>query len=298
MRGVRPDHVGLRGGDLLGRDAIAGLVNRHGGATVRRDALSEWLAGDSPGAAEVVNEIGDRLRSLLATLKDPATAEAATGARRTYLEVWRRMELVVVGGGLAKGTLGGLIAARAGAATGVRVVAARHPEWLPLIGTARSAGASDGRVVVVDGGQTSIKRGIAELRDGRVAGLVVLAPLPVGALSSSRLPAVVAREVTAMTQEHAASAGEVMFSVASYLEGGRPMRDLPSIYERLDPAAMHSEYGLNIRLLHDGTAAWRAGSSDVPSAVIMMGTWLGVGIGPHRAPLRPLAADFTVRVFA
>ena len=298
MRGVRPEHVGLNGGDLLGRDAIAGLVHLHGGGAVRSDALSDWLAGGAPGAAVVVDEMGDRLGSLLATLRDPATAEAATGARRTYLEVWPGVELVVVGGGLAKGALGGQVAARAEAGTGVRVVAARHPEWLPLIGAARSARERDGQVVVMDGGQTSIKRGIAELRDGCLAGLVVLAPVPVGALTSSQSPAVVAREVATMREEHAVSAGEVMFSVASYLEGGRPIRGVRSVYERLDPAAMQSEFGLTIRLLHDGTAAWRAAGPDAPSAVIMLGTWLGVGIGPQRAPLRPVAADFTVRVIS
>ena len=298
MQGVRPEHVGLTGGDLLGRDAVAGLVHRHGGTAVRPDALSDWLAGGTPGAAEVVDEMGDRLGSLLATLRDPATAEAATGARRTYLQMWRRLELVLVGGGLAKGALGGLMAARARAATDVTVEAAQHPEWLPLIGAARSTLGPDGRVVVMDGGQTSIKRGIAEMRDGCLAGLVVLAPLTVGALSSRQLPAVVAREVTAMTKQHTVTADQVMFSVASYLEGGRPIRQVRSIYGRLDPATMQSAFGLTVRFLHDGTAAWRAGRADVPGAVIIMGTWLGVGIGPHRASLRPVAADFTVSVLA
>jgi hypothetical protein len=291
---VRPEHVGLTGGDLLGRDAVAELVRRHGGVAVRPGALSDWLAGDAPGAADVVDEMGHRLGSLLATLRAPATAEAAVGARRTYLEVWPRLDHVVVGGGLAKGTVGRRVAAGAEEATGVRVVAARHPEWLPLIGAARSTSRPHGRVLVMDGGQTSIKRGIAELRDGTLAGLVVLAPLPVESLTSSQLPAVVARQVTAMREEHTVDAGEVMFSVASYLEGGRPVRRVRSIYERLDPPAMQSEFGLTVTLLHDGTAAWRAAASDSRSAVVMLGTWLGVGIGPQRAPLRPIAADFTV----
>jgi len=296
VAGAKPAHVGVSGGDLLSRDAVARLVRRHGAMGVRADALSDWLASGAPGSAAVVTEIADRLASLLATLRAPATAAAATGARRTYLEVWQGLGPVVVGGGLMKGAVGRGVAARAGAAVGVDVVAAEHPEWLPLIGAARSASGPEERVVVMDGGQTSIKRGVADFRGRCLARLRVLPPLPVDSVASWRLPAVVAREVTAMRDEHARSATEVVCSVASYLEDGRPVPGVASIYERLHPASMRSRFGISLRLVHDGTAAWRAAGTATPSAVIILGTWLGVGIGPHRRPVRPLTADFTVDV--
>lgn len=276
------------GGELLGRDALADLVRRRCGVTVRPDGVSDWLAGGAPGAPAVVEEMGDRLGSLLATLRTPATA--AAGARRTYLDVWRSIELVVIGGGLAKGPVGERVAARAGAG----VVAARHPEWLPLIGAARSAPVSDRQALVMDGGQTWVKLGIAHFRDAALAGLRVLDPVPVSSLSAAEVPAAIAGAVAAARKAHPEAGTDVVCSVAAYLDHGRPIRDVQSIYERLDPASMRARFGVSMRLVHDGTAAWRAVATEAPSAVVMLGTWLGVGIGPHRVPLRPLAPDFTV----
>lgn len=287
---MRPDHAGVSGGELLGRDALAELVRRRCGVTVRPEGVSDWLAGEAPGAAEVVEEMGDRLASLLATLRAPATADAAGGARRTYLEVWRGIDLVRVGGGLAKGPVGKRVAA--GAGTGV--VAARHPEWLPLIGAARSTRGRDRHALVMDAGQTWVKLGIAEYRDQWLAGLRILDPLPVASLTSADLPALLAREVAAARQAHPCAGAGVVCSVASYLEDGRPIREVRSIYEGLDPALMRSGFGVSMRFIHDGTAAWRAAATEERSAVVMLGTWLGVGIGPHREPLRPLAPDFAV----
>lgn len=294
VAGARPDHVGMVGGDLLGRDAVAEMMRRRHRVSVRPDAVSDWLAGEAAGES-VVEEMGDRLGSLVATLRAPATAAAATGVRRTYLEVWHQLATVVIGGGLVRGDVGERVAGRAATVAGVDVRAAAHPEWLPLIGAARTVAGRDGSALVMDGGQTWIKRGIAEFTGRTLANLRILDPLPVEHLTPAELPAVVAREVAAMREGQTGAAEQVVLSVASYLEDGLPIRDVPSIYERLDPASMRSQFGISIRLLHDGTAAWRAEATEAPSAVVMLGTWLGVGIGPHRERVRPVAADFRVR---
>ena len=284
----------MTGGDLLGRDAIAELIRRRRGVSVRPDAVSDWLAGGA-GGEPVVDELGDRLGSLVATLRAPATAAAAGGARRSYLEVWQHLAPVLIGGGLVKGTVGERVAGRAAAAAGVEVRAAPHPEWLPLIGAARSVPGRHRWALVMDGGQTWIKRGLAEFTGPTLAGLRILDPVPVESLTPAELPAVVDRAVAAMRNGQTGGAEEVVISVASYLEDGRPIRAVPSIYERLDPASMLSEFGISVRLLHDGTAAWRAVATEAPSGVVVLGTWLGVGIGPHGERLRPVAADFRVR---
>ena len=303
--GAQPAHFGQNGGDLLGRDAVVRLVQQRCGVDVRRDAVSDWLvaqiaADRAEGAAGVVDEVGDRLASLVATLRDPATAVTATGRRRTYLEVWPSLGEVILGGGLMKGVAGERVAARAGAVLEAREVdppavrVARHPEWLGLLGAARSASGRDARVVVFDGGQTSIKRGIALIHDEGLASVRVLAPLPVTSIPRCGLSGVVARAAMALTAHHRGAPPEVIFSVASYLDGGRPVPDHTSIYGQLDPPSMQSRFGLHVRLIHDGSAAWRGTDTDTRSAVIMLGTWLGVGIGPHSEPLRSYSASFTI----
>ena len=305
--GAQPAHLGLRGGDLLGRDTVVSLVRQRCGADVDPGAVTDWLvaavAAEPAGAAvAVVDEVGDRLASLIATLRDPATGMAATGGRRSYLEVWQSLDLVMLGGGLMKGVVGERVAARAAAALArwsdnppaVRV--APHPECLALLGAARSASGGQARVVVLDGGQTSIKRGIASFRGGDLVGVDVLEPLPLASVPGSELSAAVVSAVTALRERHPDTAPEAIVSVASYVHDGRPIHDHASVYEQLDPASMRSSLGVPVRLVHDGSAAWRGTGSGARSAVIMLGTWLGVGIGPHRQPLRRYSPHFEVRL--
>jgi hypothetical protein len=303
--GARPAHAGQNGGDLLGRDAVLRLVKQRCGVDVRSDAVTDWLnaaiAGDlSDGATEVVDEVGDRLASLVATLRDPASARAATGARRTYLDAWRSLDLVMFGGGLMKGAVGERVAARAAAVLAVDGLdppvmrVAPHPEWLALLGAARTASGDGARVLVLDCGQTCIKRAVARFKGGQLASLRVFDPLSVDSVSESEVPAAVRRALSGLMSHQTAAATEVIISIASYVHAGRPVCDNASMYERLDPDSMASSLGVPVRLLHDGSAAWRAVASDVRSAVVMLGTWLGVGIGPHEVRLRPYSPDFTI----
>lgn len=305
VAGARPAHVGADGATLLGRDAVASLVRQRCGADARPDAIADRLVAaldaEAQGgpAAAVVDEVGDRLASLIATLRDPATAMAATAGRRAYLEVWQGLDTVVLGGGLMKGVVGRRVAARAAAVLAAgdtaapAVWAAPHPQWLPLLGAARSASRPDQRVVVLDGGQTSIKRAIASFREQDLVSVRVFAPVPVASVHHSGLAALVTRAATPLLEQSSRPPSQVIFSVASYVRDGRPIEN-PSIYEQLDPDVLGSRLGVPVRLIHDGTAAWRGTEADASSSVIMLGTWLGVGIGPHRARLRPYAADFRV----
>lgn len=52
--------------------------------------------------------------------------------------------------------------------------------------------------------------------------------------------------------------------------------------------------GLDVRLLHDGTAAASAMAGEAHAAVITLGTALGVGFPPGAGSCRPLAPGFLV----
>lgn len=160
---------------------------------------------------------------------------------------------------------------------------------------ARSARGNENLVIVLDCGQTWLKRGVALIRGERLVSVRVLASLPVTGVRASDLPLLVALAVRELRDHHAGSAPEVVLSVASYIDNGRSVRDPGSIYEQLNPTVMQSRFGVPVHLMHDGSAAWRGLGADAPSAVIMLGTWLGVGIGPHREALRPYSSDFCVR---
>jgi hypothetical protein len=147
---------------------------------------------------------------------------------------------------------------------------------------------------VMDGGQTSIKRGIARIQNKELVGVRVLPPVPVDSTSASRLAAAVGVALTSLARHGVEAVAEVIFSVASYVQDGRPIRDNSSIYERVEPDRMESRAGVPVRLVHDGSAAWRGTNADAPSAVIVLGTWLGVGMGPHHERLRACSAAFTV----
>jgi hypothetical protein len=86
-------------------------------------------------------------------------------------------------------------------------------------------------------------------------------------------------------------AGSVIAGVACYVSRGRPL-DKRGTYAPLAtarlPRWLHFE--------HDGTAAAAAIDSSERAAVIMLGTYLGVGFVPHGNAARvPLADGFVVQ---
>jgi hypothetical protein len=163
-----------------------------------------------------------------------------------------------------------------------------HAPWLGLIGAARSC--AEGDHLVIDGGQTAVKPAIAEVRGGVLRRLRLLPTVPfdAGADVAASLARVLAQHRRWVSDE------QVPCAIAAYVRDGRPIEFGRNAYERL--ATAPPSLLDRLQLLHDGAAAWRGTGRDSSSAVIVLGTWLGVGMGPHGAAgrLRPLSADFEV----
>jgi hypothetical protein len=100
----------------------------------------------------------------------------------------------------------------------------------------------------------------------------------------------------------------VRLAVASYVRDGLPIPDGRGIYGELGRASGHladivtAALGATatVTFVHDGTAAWHAvadrdgtGGTEggCTSAVLTLGTTLGVGLGPQPGPRLPLAPD-------
>jgi hypothetical protein len=271
---VVPAYEGRSGGDLLSRDALVELASGMpvSPSRVADDLSSAVEAGDARAFA-IVDEFARRLAAVVATLGRPETAErqGVTPLRRVYLEHWANVEDVFVGGGLMAGAFGRRVAE----VSGLRL--ASHPQHLALIGAARSVDATDGDHLVMDGGHSSLKRAWAHVADGQLEGLTLLSSISTAGVTeedmSDFLSPLIADAPTTVTM-----------SVAAYLRDGRPIPYGASIYEKLDSTRQ-------LRLLHDGTAAWR-GIVDSPTAknaVIVLGSWLGVGLGPQSSRLLPVS---------
>ena len=278
-------YAGRRGADLLSRDAIAELAPR---GDPRR--LADGLADDPTTAGEV----GRRLAALLATLRRGPQHDAEAAERRRSLEEWTRIDDVVLGGGLLSGRFGSDVvdaARRAIAeldAPETELSLAPNAAHLGLIGAARSTSLTDGSFLALDAGQTTVKRGRVDVAGGTVRRLRLLPSLPFE--WDGDVVDLLHRALDGTTADHE----PVPCSVATYVRDGRPIVQHGSPYEAL--AGASAELTDRLALVHDGTAAWRGTGRTTSSAVIVLGTFLGVGMGPQPTapPLRPLADDFEV----
>lgn len=282
---------GRSGAELLSRDAIAALAPD---LDARR--LSDELAVRPDRLAAVGAEVGRRVAALVSTLRQgphAAPVPDRSPERVRALEEWVAIDNVILGGGLLRGALGAVVLDEARThVAGIpptRLSLAPWAPWLGLIGAARSC--VEGEHLVVDGGQTSIKAAVAEVDGGALRRLRMLPATPFDGRGD------VAGVLAGVLSDHRrwVSDEPVPCAIAAYVQDGRPTVFGDNAYERLvhAPSALLGRF----RLLHDGAAAWRGTGRTSSSAVIVLGTWLGVGMGPQdRAgePLRPLHPAFEV----
>jgi hypothetical protein len=214
------------------------------------------------------------------------------------------------------------------------VRAAPAPGALPLLGAARMAspapagnGGGGSAVVVADFGTSGAKSGVARLdAAGALRGLEARPVVPFAALTDGAHPEALAAAVVAVlaaTYRAAARAAgaarggrvdpHVVCSVAAYaLDGGLPA-DVPGAYPGLRQVADTEDVAgwlagrvgaavgapLGLRFVHDGTAAGAACAGTAApgrTAVVTLGTGLGVGFVPPATGHRALAPGFRVDV--
>lgn len=292
VKGVPAELVGRTAYELLGMPALAGV---EAGAT---------------GTAF----LGRRVGALLAGLRlgDPRTGLGLEPSpwRRSYLEYWREVRQVTLGGGTAQ-RFGADLAETANRTlrdAGVIDVTVRmsdHAALLPLIGAARSVdGCSD--TPVLDFGHSLVKRGTARYDTGALTRIELLPAVEVDpSRTQPREVVAFVREVVQATAKSARGAARAVASVAAYLSHDDDLQDR-SYYRPLvidarervgDVRADAGGANGALALLHDGSAAARAVSrsdepSTAPAAVLMLGTALGLGFVPDAGSLVPVSADF------
>lgn len=276
-------------------------------------------------ASDIALRLGRRLGCLVLML---SRGEAPNRAVRPdwgddQWRFWAGVRRVVIGGGLLAGAIGDVAVPAAqdvlDAHDAGHIRLARSPwgDRIALVGLARLLPVAAERRAVLDFGQTSIKRGLARYRAGRLAGVRVLPARP-GLCSAfvdlSTERAEVERQWDAMldmiaeteaAEPRAGSVADVSICLACYLTDGQPdPLEARSCYGRLQALGpdlaelgrnrLADRLGSDVRfgLLDDGTAAALAVDPDETCVVLTIGTAIGVGFPLDRDPRAPLDPEF------
>lgn len=312
-----PDDVrGADGYGLVSAHALTGLIAPH---TSDLAAFYERAALGTPWAAEIAQALGLRLGCLLYTLthNDAETRRANPDKPDGYWTYWSGVRRVYLGGGMVRGAAGEIITARARTtlqdlanSSAYTVVRGDYPQYLPVLGAARVVQAGS-RACVLDFGGSMVKRAVAHYTAGAMSRLDIREPLPSDFPSGGDSPALVfERMADIIAQAYGgADAPTIPVSIAAYTdERGQPQTAQGGVYAQLAqltpdvPAAFSQAVGerlgrqVEVRLLHDGTAAALFYAPMDGAAVVMLGTALGSGYPVARPalPLCPVSAALQV----
>jgi hypothetical protein len=231
----------------------------------------------------------------------------------SYWDTFARMKQFIFGGGFMRGALGTCMVAYTQALLGdvCAVKIAPHAPILPLLGASRLLPPDTQEALIFDFGQTSIKRGIATYVDGILTILYVLPPIPALPHTPQPTPRQMADhiiDILANTWHEYATSDTACFfsiSIATYLQDNQPFGDnyygsLTQITVNMGQFladALKEKIGvaIQIRLIHDGTASALVYAGEADTAVITIGTALGIGFSANSNELlRPIASRLII----
>jgi hypothetical protein len=275
-------------------------------------------------AMRLAEATGQALASLVATLYrgDGVNRAARPEWADDVWAHWATVRQVKLGGGLVGGRFGDVLTRTAQAylpelgVSDVQLERTVYPSSLPLLGAARSIPGRAEWAAVLDFGHSFVKRAGVAFRGEALVELCLLSASPVSAIKASADTAEGARELadlmgttvaaTLRDVGHADSAvPAVVASVAGYFRNDHPLPEAQGLYavlRHLTPSAgqalselVSAQLGRKVRvsLVHDGSCAARAFAGEPGTAVVMLGTSLGVGFAPS-SPLRPVAPTFAL----
>jgi hypothetical protein len=242
-------------------------------------------------------------------------------------ERWAGIKQVWLGGGMVSGRLGEWIVthariflAQAGYAGRLQVALTRYPAVATLLGAGRYLPATTCHALCLDFGHTCVKRAGLVFENGTLTRLHCYAPLLTGLdwLSAPCDPnpgtgrwvldfmaGAVARTLDESRADGLSPGADLMLCVAAYVRDGRLLGN--GLYANLSTLSDDARLLLagtigartgrpvRVHLIHDGTAACAVHAGEPHTAVILVGTALGIGFPPpdaHR--LRPLAATLNL----
>lgn len=269
--------------------------------------LERCLVERNPAAEVIAAQMGRNLGFLLLVLKrgDPANQAARSEWDGSHWAQWGVIQHVILGGGVVAGRLGQkmLETTRPMLNGMVSVEISLYAASLPLIGAARQVESGASHALVFDFGGTRLKAALATYSGDTLIALEKYASSPTDTTMThapdllNHLADFVAR--TWKESRRFKKSPQLIVSLSSYLENGQPvaqgyygcLRDLGEKVSDLLAEAIHQRTQVRhrIKFLHDGSAAAAVYAGSPHTAVIMMGTALGVGFALPDKNLRPVS---------
>ncbi len=312
--------------DEIAASALAIGLDPHAPDLIRAFDASLAIPPMHPAATRIAQNYGERLGYFLLMLRRGDAPNRAARPQWTdaHWEFWAQVPRVVVGGGMMSGNLGRLAVKTAYALlaayrANLTLDLSPYAAHLPLVGLARAAPSDVTRALVLDFGQTSVKRGLAMYDDGMLLRLDVWpnAPSvctelfkPEHTLDELRERWRAMQEIIAVSWERVPlenrSTIAVGICISSYLYNGQPAPGDLGCYAVLGRLAPNLEIfmrdelttrlGMPIPfyLMHDGAAASCAYAGDPNCVVLTLDTAIGNGFPPPAEAAWPLDPQFRV----
>ncbi len=293
--------------------------------------VNDYLQAPDPerrmAAQSIAIRLGRNLGHILLTLHrgDTVNQEARPDWSTKEWAHWATISRVYLGGGMMSGTLGEYIAHHArefladiACSECPEVQLTPYPIGMATVGAGRYLPSTTRHALCFDFGHTLAKRTQLTYTKGTLTQLHTFSPIPTPwswhndpaakhAIEPRDVLAFVVHTVT-QTLKTSQSRGvpldpNLMLSVAAYVHGGQlggngvyaTMNHLAEDVGALLTQAIREHTGqqLTMHLIHDGTAAATVHAGKPNTAVLVIGTAIGVGFPPTNAQsLRPV--DYTI----
>jgi hypothetical protein len=259
--------------------------------------------------------LGYYLGCLLVTLVrgDEVNRKARPEWTDAHWKLWGSIRTVHLGGGLVIGGMGSAMAKyaqtmlreRAGF-TDFKIDVADYPQHLPLLGAARYIPSSQ-QGYIFDFGGTYVKRGLAQYGEDGFQKFTILSS--VESKYPDESPATIRDKMVEIIVDTLKDfdADVIPISIAAYVDAnGQPLIAQGGIYMQLAklsndiPSMLSEEVSeyigkqVQIKLLHDGSAAASYYAPEENAAVIMLGTAIGSGYCVPRPELRAVSPHLSI----
>lgn len=333
LPGIDPVVKGKTGYDLVSVRALSALIREHAdllnlpNVQTKNDRELPILfdgcfeSSDShirEAAQKIEKQFAHNLHHVLLTLKrgDRINRQAGTDWDDSYWDHWRDIQRIWLGGGLMSGHLGRQIVddLRRDFQTGYAVSLDPHGDALPMVGAARCVPPGYPSALVFDFGGSFVKCSRAIYERGALTELYRLESIPTPPLTEGQPQALfdffVSTIVNTWEQAGGSFAPIIPISLAAYVRDGQPLERQGGLYASLRHVADNVQQALSeavserlgkktsAMLLHDGTSAALTYAGSPQTAVIMIGTAMGVGFPPATDDLRPKVKRIKITVWA